>query len=184
MADNAKKFERNTWEMLCEYVEYGLTHATACEALNITEATLYRWVKRGRDEPDEFPEYAEFYERWISAEAEFEAYHAGNIHRASRGDAKLSLLALERRRPKRWGKRAVIDTTWEDRLAKMGKNPQEIMDILLAVIKSGKSFEEIMDAIDGFEYGGDPFGSDDGDGDGPSPEPVETDMDPPGGTST
>lgn len=172
MSAHDKKFNRDTWELLCEYVEYGLDHATACKALNITEATLYRWVSKGRDEPDKYPEHAEFYERWVSAEAEFEAYHAGNIHRASRADAKLSLLALERRRPKRWGKRAVIDTTWEDRLAKMGKNPQEIMDILLAVISSGKTFEEIMDAIGGFDRdGGDPFGPDAGGGDGPPPEP-------------
>ena len=63
----------------------------------------------------------ELYERRDAIDreiAEFEAYHAGNIYRAGGQDWKASAYALERRRSKRWAKRIVIDTTWEDRLAR------------------------------------------------------------------
>ena len=171
----ATKFDRETWELLVEYIEYGMERADAAAAVGIGENTFYQWQRKGRDDPDKYPEYAEFYEALQAADARFEAYHAGNIHRGAKQDPKLSILALERRRPKRWAKRAVIDTTWEERLAQMGKNPQQVMEILLAIIGSDKSYQEILDAIS-IEDGGDPFGPTDGGGDESSPESVEADM--------
>lgn len=162
----AKKFSREVWQQLCRYVEYGLDHATACQAINISQTTLYEWIKKGRDMPDRYPEHAEFYETWIAAESQFEAYHAGTIYKAAEVDWKASAHALERRRPKQWAKRTVIDTTWEERLAQMGKNPQEIMELLLAIIGSGMTFEEIMDGLRSEADGDGSFGFDDGDGDG------------------
>lgn len=175
-------FDRETWQLLIEYIEYGMDRADAARAVGITEKTFYDWVRKGRDEPDRYPDHAEFVEHLEMADARFEAYHAGNIYRAGAQDWKASGHALERRRPKRWAKRAVIDTTWEERLAQLGKNPQQIMQMVLALIATGKSFEEIMDALE-VDDGGNPFGPDDGAGDGPPSQPEPEDMDPPGRSS-
>lgn len=98
-------------EDLCKAKQMGLSNKSACDYVNISEDTLYRFLKEGeRDiENGENTKRAEFSERFKKAVSEFKAYHMELIRKSSvKGNWQASAWLLERAYPKEFGKNVVI----------------------------------------------------------------------------
>ena len=135
MADGrTKKFMKEKWEKLCQYVEWGMSNKRAAEAIGISEKTLYDWIDKGENHPTLFPEHAEFFDRFISCGAQGEAYYVEQLYKAAASDAKVAQFVLERRNADDWGKQVVVVTDWEEELQSLGLTPEEVKNVVVQVI--------------------------------------------------
>lgn len=95
----------------CGYIENGITQRDAALMCGISEACLYKWLGRGKQEIElgidaEDSIYVELVESLKRSEPKFKAYHIQQIHKASR-DLKqwqASAWLLERKYPREFGK--------------------------------------------------------------------------------
>ena len=89
---------------ICEYVAQGHSREIAAQACGITATTVYRWMKRGETEPD--GPFGEFCMALKRADAEAEIASLRIISAAAEsGVWQAAAWKLERRYPKKWGRR-------------------------------------------------------------------------------
>lgn len=88
------------------YIKAGSYLETAAAAAGVNRSTLHRWLKRGAEGEESFAGFRSSVE---GALAEAELRDLARIDRAAETDWKAAAWKLERRNPKRWGRR--IDLT-------------------------------------------------------------------------
>ena len=99
------KLTRELIDSICTYIENGMTNKDAANLSDITEDTLYRWLREA-DEKDAqgnpVPKYArqrELKQAMEKSKATFKAYHVRTIIQASRKQWTASAWLLERKFP-------------------------------------------------------------------------------------
>ncbi len=91
MRDKAAKLE-----IIVSAIAEGLSIGNACRKAGIGRTTLHRWMKDATIEA-----------RVRKAEADFEAFHLSRISAAGATDWKASAWILERKYPRRYGRRTL-----------------------------------------------------------------------------
>ena len=105
MDRRTKKFNKETWTIIVETVRIGMSQARAAQSAGISERTLYDWINKALNEPEKYPEHAEFYEALFMANADCERTLVQKLHEAAKLDWKAALAILKARFPKDWGNR-------------------------------------------------------------------------------
>lgn len=99
------KFTEETKAKVVQALRGGNYRNVAAQYAGISHATLRNWLKNGQD-PENYPDYAEFLEQVEKAEADGEVASLALIRRAaSDGNWNAASWMLERKSPERWGKR-------------------------------------------------------------------------------
>ena len=108
-------------EIIIEAVERGNYIETAAALAGVSEATVYNWRNRGKRELERLEKYPdaeiskterpflEFLEAYTRALAVAEDLDVQNINKAAKDDWRASAWKLERRNPKKWGKKERLD---------------------------------------------------------------------------
>ena len=107
MDGRTKKFNKETWTIIVETVRIGMSQARAAQSAGISESTLYDWINKALNEPEKYPEHAEFYEALLVADADCERTLVQKLHEAAEVHWKAALEILKARFPKDWGKQVV-----------------------------------------------------------------------------
>lgn len=90
-------------KLIVEAIKDGNTNETAARLAGISEATLYNWLAKGRDE--ENGDYRKLLEEVEAAEAEAMAFMVDKVKQAAYEDWRAAAWYLERRRPADFGRR-------------------------------------------------------------------------------
>lgn len=93
-----RKFDPKMGAKLVAAHENGLTAKMCAKIANVTDRTIYNWIKRG--EQEEGTDLAEFSRNWKLAEFRFEMYHLKKINESN--DWRASKWLLEARNPEDW----------------------------------------------------------------------------------
>lgn len=93
------------------YVAQGCYIETAVAAAGIKRDSFYEWMKLGRKDPDSI--YGRFAAAMDKAIAESEIKDVLRIAEASKRHWQAAAWRLERRYPKRWGRRDAVEMTGE-----------------------------------------------------------------------
>lgn len=99
-------------EEICKYIKQGNYAKTACLLCNISEATYYNWLERGKTSKS--GKYVEFLESIKKAEKFADAYFVQIIRKAAEKHPMNWTAAawlLERRSPQEWGNKEELDIT-------------------------------------------------------------------------
>jgi transposase len=96
-------------ERIVAAVRAGNYAGPAARSAGISEATYYRWLKRGEEETS--GRYRELYEAVRRAEAEAEVEVVARLRKAVPDDWRAGLAFLERRYTERWGRRQAHEHT-------------------------------------------------------------------------
>lgn len=100
-----------------QLVSAGNYIATVCKYLDIDESTWYRWMQKGQRQKEGL--FYEFYKDIKKAEAAAEMRAVTGIVAAGKVSWQALAWYLERKYPKRWGKREQIDLDGKDILGKL-----------------------------------------------------------------
>lgn len=84
-------------------IEAGSYAVTVCAYLGIGETTWYRWLKEGEAAKSGLKR--EFWEAIIQADARAEIGNVAVIRKAAENDWRAAAFFLERRFPKKWGRK-------------------------------------------------------------------------------
>lgn len=104
------KLNEKVQTKICNALRSSAFREQAARLAGIGVSTLYHWLDLGRQE--NAPKvYREFLEAVETAEAESEAALAARITQAAPRDWKAAAFILERKYPKRWGKREEVTQT-------------------------------------------------------------------------
>lgn len=94
---------------LCTYIENGMSNKDAADLCQISDVTLYRWLReadtlddKGK-EPKEYKQQRKLKQSIQKAKAAFKAYHVQSIIRASKKQWTASAWLLERKFPEEFG---------------------------------------------------------------------------------
>lgn len=99
-----------TREALLRMLRAGNYIETACRAAGITSKTFRNWRRAHREGQVSAIPYAKFFEDLDKAIAEGETTHLNAIELAAKsGQWQAAAWVLERRHPRRWGRRDVIE---------------------------------------------------------------------------
>lgn len=90
-------------EKILQALRAGNYAHVAAQYAGIHEATFYRWMQQGEQEPE--GEYREFREAVMATTAAAEVRAVAHIQQAMPEDWKAAATFLERRYPDRWGRR-------------------------------------------------------------------------------
>jgi hypothetical protein len=137
--------ERQT--MIVDAIRGGVPPETAAAYAGIDESTFYRWLRRGRGEDPE-PLYATFAAEVQTALAEWEIRDVLLIGDAARGDWRAAAWRLERRLPKRYGRRERHELANADETAfrvAIGQQPRTILELHEAAAFEAAEQEESDD---------------------------------------
>lgn len=102
------KLTQELQEKICDYIAKGNYAVTACNAVGISESTFYNWLERAEEEERNGEGiYLEFMESIKRAEAIAEAEMVQKFATEANKPGNWLALAtfLERRHPKRWGRK-------------------------------------------------------------------------------
>jgi hypothetical protein len=100
-------------ERLCQALRAGAHMEQAATYAGVHRATVYRWLARG--EPDDAPRrFHDFAAAVREAEAGFEIASLALIARAGDEDWRARAFLLERRHPRRWGRRKALELSGPD----------------------------------------------------------------------
>lgn len=94
---------------ICTYIENGMSNKDAADLCQITDVTLYRWLREaemvdGDGKPlSKYKQQRKLRDALVKARAAFKAYHVQSIIRASRKTWQASAWLLERRFPEEYG---------------------------------------------------------------------------------
>jgi hypothetical protein len=143
---------------ITDAIRVGNTDECAAEQAGIAARTHWYWMKRGEDarqnkennggRSNKFLRYLQAVER---ARAQAEGFHVAVVAQAAqRGDAKVSLEWLRRRRPKDWNPKEAVEaevvhqggTTLEIRLVP-GRPPEDMVDELKAEADLAASLDKV-----------------------------------------
>lgn len=125
MAGRPTKLTAKLREAICQSLRVGNYVETAAAANGISKDTLYRWLKRGAREKQRLdkskkarPKKAErpyvlFSDAVKKAEAIAETRDVANIGLASKDQWQASAWRLERKYPKRWGRKQQLEHVGE-----------------------------------------------------------------------
>ena len=91
---------------ICDLIRGGNYIETACRCVGICNATLYHWLKRGGKGEEPFAKFVSEVEKAV---AQAEANDVLNIGRASATQWQAAAWRLERKQPKKWGRRDHIE---------------------------------------------------------------------------
>lgn len=105
-----QKFTPENREKAIELAKSGNYRAViARAAFGCHPDTFHGWLKKGRLQPDDFPDHAAFLEELEQAEAEWEAQTVTQINATAQSGLpntwQAGMTMLERKKPDRWGKR-------------------------------------------------------------------------------
>lgn len=104
------KLTPNLQLKICNALRASSYRSIAAQAVGIGVSTLYHWLDLGRQ--DGSPRiYREFLEAVEAAEAESEMTLAANVTSAAKKDWRAAAFILERKFPKRWGKKDEVTST-------------------------------------------------------------------------
>ena len=134
MSGRAKKFNRDTWTIIVEAVRIGMSQARAAQTAGVSEQTLYDWINKALNEPEKYPEHAEFHEALLMANADCERSLIQALHEAIDMDWKAALEILKTRFPKDWGKQVVHDTDWEEYIREHNLDPEKVRNAFSRII--------------------------------------------------
>lgn len=95
---------------------------------NVTKQSIYNWLRRGSEEKS--GKYKDFMIAVESALDAAELIHLNNLNNQSKGDWRASAWVLERKYPKRWGKREIVKI--EDNDTKGGAFEDESLNAVVA----------------------------------------------------
>lgn len=112
---------------VCDAIRAGVPPETAAAYGGIDESTFYRWLARGRG-IDAEPLYAEFAEVARVALAEWETRDILLIGEAAKSDWRAAAWRLERRLPKRYGRRERHEIEGAVRVA-LGEQPMSVVEL-------------------------------------------------------
>lgn len=102
------KLTRELIDSICTYIENGMTNKDAADLSDVTEDTLYRWLREADEKDDQgnpLPHRRLQFELKTAmnkARASFKAYHVQTIIRASRKQWTASAWLLERKFPEEY----------------------------------------------------------------------------------
>ncbi len=116
---------------VCDAIRAGVPPETAAAYAGIDESTFYRWLQRGRG-PDAEPLYAGFGEAVRMAMAEWETRDILLIGEAAKSDWRAAAWRLERRLPKRYGRRERHEIANADDAAfrvALGQQPLTVLEL-------------------------------------------------------
>ena len=126
MDGRTKKFNKETWTIIVEAIRIGMSQARAAQSAGISETTLYDWINKALNEPEKYPEHAEFYEALLVANANCEWTLVNRLHTATQFDWKAALQILRVRFRKDWGKQTVAHTDWEEYVREHNLDPEKV----------------------------------------------------------
>lgn len=106
-------------EKVCRAIADGQTREVAARLANVSPASLYAWLKQGRE--DASGPFLEFLEAFRRAEAESEEQMVLAIRLAAVDDWRAAVAWLEKRRPKVWGRDARRLRDLEKKLVELEK---------------------------------------------------------------
>jgi hypothetical protein len=92
-------------------IRAGSYNEAACRAVGISETSFYRWMEVGEADRERGVEsaYADFWEAVTRASAQAEVHAVGLIRQAMPDDWRAAAHYLERRFPRRWGRRDSVE---------------------------------------------------------------------------
>lgn len=90
------------------HLEGGLSIADSCAIVGIDETTYHDWVKKGDEQPEQYPALLEFSQLTRMARARGRKTHVDKIVRAD--DWRAAAFFLERSDPKNWGPKHEVKT--------------------------------------------------------------------------
>jgi hypothetical protein len=112
---------------VCDAIRAGVPPETAAAYAGIDESTFYRWLARGRG-PEAEPLYTGFAEAVRTALAEWETRDILLIGEAAKTDWRAAAWRLERRLPKRYGRRERHEIEGALRVA-LGEQPLTVVEL-------------------------------------------------------
>lgn len=126
-------------------IEVGNYIETSCLAAGLDEATYYNYLKLGREDKAAGKEtiYSDFLDCVKKAELKAEEMLVTTIKSASFKEWQAAAFLLERKNPKRWGRKEAIDHTIVDR-----PNTEEVQGAVKEILNDEQlldSAEKILD---------------------------------------
>lgn len=120
---------------IVSYINAGNYPQIAAEACGVGKSTYYRWLEKGREEPNS--KFGDFWEAVKKAKAQSEARNVMIIERAAEKTWQAAAWYLERTCPERWGlKRNIEVTDRADEVQVEQMTEQELKIILKEVMKA------------------------------------------------
>jgi len=114
-------------QKICEALSVGSYIESAAAYAGVTKVTLYAWLKAGNRQKR--GKYREFLNAVEQAMEMGEMAHVNNIAEKSKGDWKASAWMLERKFPKKWGRKEIVRT--EDEHTKDSSFNEESLNAVL-----------------------------------------------------
>lgn len=120
---------------ICEALEMGAYIESAAAYADVHKTSLYAWLKRGRK--GETEQFVQFINAVDKAMEMGQLRHLRNIHKRGDTDWKASAWVLERKFPKKWGRREVFKI--EDEETKDSSfNEESLNSVLADIIKDAE----------------------------------------------
>lgn len=117
-----------TWQLLVDCIQSGLTNKDSCRAVGVSEETFYKKMR----------EDSEFSELVKKAGVKFKLKHISNISKASNTNWQASAWLLERKFKREFGK---IEFTEEATSDLDGKDEEELNEMLEKLEKEDAQYE-------------------------------------------
>lgn len=115
------KFNDETIEMILKARESGLNQKECAEVAGINEATLYKWLNKGKEAKR--GKYRDFYNDFQMAKNRNKLFHLKKIHEAEQWTA--SAWYLERVYPEEFGRKDRVDLNHDGKLEVENKKTLE-----------------------------------------------------------
>ncbi|MHA2063216.1 MAG: helix-turn-helix domain-containing protein [Candidatus Thorarchaeota archaeon] len=142
-------------ETIVELLEAGNYDIVAAQAVGITRATFYRWIRKGKE--DKEGEHFEFYQAVERAKAKGETELLATIRRASNRTWTAAAWILERSRPERWSLRKAKENAvefWKKEILGMVKSGDVTFDDVVETVGEELAYELFNEAGISISRGG------------------------------
>lgn len=103
---------KETWDLLLNAIATGLTNKDACNAVGISEESLYKRTRKPKE--DCTPDEIEFVESLKKAQIKFKLQHLQNISKAGSKHWQASAWILERKFKREFGRLEISTTIDKD----------------------------------------------------------------------
>lgn len=133
-----EKLNPELQEKLCQVIRAGAYVETAVQFLGINKDTFYAWLKKGAKAKS--GKYKDFSDAIRKSMAETEVLDLLKLDKLSKEDAKIIMWRLERKFPKRWGRKQVIKLFEDDKDGDF--TPENINSVLAAAFNESEEGSE------------------------------------------